>query len=80
MAAQETAGSKRVHPTFCTVPITWIYTVYPGSRTKATFWRRRSSPIVRKREVVGYRRGSAQTRISVDTGSGDLILEPGGTR
>ncbi len=39
-----------------------------------------AQPIVRKREVVGYRRGSAQTRISVDTGSGDLILEPGGTR
>ncbi len=37
-----------------------------------------AQPIVRKREVIGYRRGSAQTRISVDTGSGDLILEPGG--
>jgi Putative adhesin len=36
-----------------------------------------AQPILRKREVVGYRRGSAQTRISVDTGSGDLILEPG---
>jgi hypothetical protein len=39
-----------------------------------------AQPILRKREVVGYRRGSAQTRISVDSGSGDLILEPGGTR
>jgi hypothetical protein len=36
-----------------------------------------AEPILRKREVVGYRRGSAQTRISVDSGSGDLILEPG---
>ena len=39
-----------------------------------------AEPILRKREVVGYRRGSAQTRISVDSGSGDLILEPGGSR
>ena len=39
-----------------------------------------AEPILRKREVVGYRRGSAQTRISVDSGSGDLILEPGGRR
>jgi hypothetical protein len=36
-----------------------------------------AEPILRKREVVGYRRGSAQTRISVVSGSGDLILEPG---
>jgi hypothetical protein len=36
-----------------------------------------AEPILRKREVVGYRRGSAQTRISVDSGSGDLIVEPG---
>jgi hypothetical protein len=36
-----------------------------------------AEPILRRREVVGYRRGSAQTRISVDSGSGDLILEPG---
>ncbi|PYQ54809.1 MAG: hypothetical protein DMF78_04420 [Acidobacteria bacterium] len=34
-------------------------------------------PILRKREVVGYRRGTAQTRITVDAGSGNLILEPG---
>ena len=39
-----------------------------------------AEPILRKREVVGYRRGSAQTRISVDSGSGDLIVEPGGSR
>ena len=39
-----------------------------------------AEPILRKREVVGYRRGSAQSRISVGSGSGDLILEPGGTR
>jgi len=36
-----------------------------------------AQPILRKREVIGYRRGSAQAHISVDTGSGDLILEPG---
>lgn len=36
-----------------------------------------AEPIVRKREVVGYRRGGAKIRIQVDTGSGDLILEPG---
>ena len=33
--------------------------------------------IVRRREVVGYRRGTAQARISVDTGSGDIVVEPG---
>jgi hypothetical protein len=37
-----------------------------------------AQPIVRRKEVVGYRRGSAQTRIMVDTGSGDVVLEPGG--
>jgi hypothetical protein len=35
-----------------------------------------AQPIVKKREVVGYRRGDAQIRIDVDTGSGSLILEP----
>jgi putative adhesin len=39
-----------------------------------------AEPIVRKREVIGYRRGAARTRISVDTGSGNLILEPGDSR
>lgn len=36
-----------------------------------------AQPILRRKEVVGYRRGSAQTRIAVDTGSGNVILEPG---
>jgi hypothetical protein len=33
--------------------------------------------IVRHKEVVGYRRGDARTKIDVDTGSGDLAIEPG---
>ena len=33
-------------------------------------------PIVHDREVVGYRRGDARIRIKVETGSGDLTLEP----
>jgi hypothetical protein len=36
-----------------------------------------AQPIVRHREVVGYRRGDGHTRIDVDTGSGDLVLDPG---
>lgn len=36
-----------------------------------------AQPIVRRDEVVGYRRGSGRTRITVDTGSGDVVLEPG---
>jgi Toastrack DUF4097 len=39
-----------------------------------------AQPILRKREVVGYRRGDARIRIDVDTGSGDLVLEPGPPR
>lgn len=31
--------------------------------------------IVQRREVIGYRRGSEQIRINVDTGSGDLVIE-----
>ena len=38
-----------------------------------------SDAIVRRREVVGYRRGDGRTRIEVDTGSGDLVIEPGGS-
>jgi hypothetical protein len=34
-------------------------------------------PIIRDREVVGYRRGDEKIRIFFDTGSGSLILEPG---
>ncbi len=36
-----------------------------------------AQPILRKRELVGYRRGDARIHIDVDTGSGDLVLEPG---
>ena len=36
-----------------------------------------AQPIVRHKEVVGYRRGDARTKIDVDTGSGDLTIEPG---
>lgn len=32
--------------------------------------------ILRKREVVGYRRGDGRIKISVDTGSGNVVLEP----
>jgi hypothetical protein len=35
-----------------------------------------AEPILRRREVVGYRRGDGRIRIDVDTGSGDLIVEP----
>ena len=33
-------------------------------------------PILRRNEVVGYRRGDGRIRIDVDTGSGSLTLEP----
>jgi hypothetical protein len=33
--------------------------------------------IVDRREVVGYRRGDGRIRIDVDTGSGDVTVEPG---
>ncbi len=36
-----------------------------------------ATPIVKEKEVIGYRRGSARTRIDFDAGSGNLILEPG---
>ena len=36
-----------------------------------------AEPILRDHEVVGYRRGARKTRITVHTGSGDLVLEPG---
>jgi hypothetical protein len=35
-----------------------------------------AQPIVRGREVTGFRRGDGRARIDVDTGSGDLVLEP----
>lgn len=36
-----------------------------------------AQPIVKGREVIGYRRGGGQTKIRVETGSGDLVVEPG---
>lgn len=33
-------------------------------------------PILRDRKIVGYRRGDGRIRIEVDSGSGDLVLEP----
>lgn len=35
-----------------------------------------AQPILKRREVVGYRRGDGKIRIDVDTGSGSLVLEP----
>jgi len=37
-----------------------------------------AQPIVKGKEVIGYRRGDGHIRITVDTGSGDLTLDPGG--
>lgn len=36
-----------------------------------------AEPIVKGREVIGYRRGDHRTRITVSTGSGDVTVEPG---
>jgi hypothetical protein len=35
-----------------------------------------AAPVLRRRELVGYRRGDARVKISVDTGSGDLDIGP----
>jgi DUF4097 and DUF4098 domain-containing protein YvlB len=35
-----------------------------------------AEPIVRRREVIGYRRGDGDVKIDVDTGSGDVTVEP----
>jgi hypothetical protein len=35
-----------------------------------------AEPIRKRREVVGYRRGEGRIKIDVDTGSGDVVLEP----
>lgn len=37
-----------------------------------------AQPIAKGREVIGYRRGDGRTQIHVETGSGDLVIEPGG--
>lgn len=36
-----------------------------------------AQPILNRREVVGYRRGDGRIKIDVDTGSGDVTVEPG---
>ena len=36
-----------------------------------------AEPIRHKSEIVGYRRGDGRIRITVETGSGDLRIEPG---
>lgn len=37
-----------------------------------------AQPILKGRQVVGYRRGDGKTQITIETGSGDCTLEPGG--
>ncbi len=34
-----------------------------------------ATPVLRHRELVGYRRGDGRTRIDLDTGSGDVVLD-----
>jgi DUF4097 and DUF4098 domain-containing protein YvlB len=34
-------------------------------------------PILERKELLGYRRGDGRVKITVDTGSGDLVLDPG---
>lgn len=36
-----------------------------------------AKPILSGKELVGYRRGAAKAKIHVETGSGDVVLEPG---
>ncbi|HKQ96922.1 MAG TPA: DUF4097 family beta strand repeat-containing protein [Candidatus Polarisedimenticolia bacterium] len=36
-----------------------------------------AQPIVKGREVIGYRRGDSRSKITVSTGSGDVTVEPG---
>lgn len=36
-----------------------------------------AQPILKGKELVGYRRGDGRIKITVDTGSGDLVIEPG---
>ncbi|HEY3174812.1 MAG TPA: DUF4097 family beta strand repeat-containing protein [Candidatus Polarisedimenticolia bacterium] len=35
-----------------------------------------AQPILKDKEVIGYRRGDGKTRINVETGSGDVVIEP----
>ena len=36
-----------------------------------------AQPILNRKEVIGYRRGDERIKIKVETGSGDLVIEPG---
>jgi hypothetical protein len=36
-----------------------------------------ATPLVKGREVVGYKRGDGRAKIDIETGSGDFVLEPG---
>jgi Putative adhesin len=36
-----------------------------------------AQPILKHKELIGYRRGDGRIRITVDTGSGDFTIEPG---
>ena len=38
-----------------------------------------ATPLVKGREVIGYKRGDGRTRIDIETGSGDFRLEPSST-
>jgi hypothetical protein len=38
-----------------------------------------ATPLVKGREVIGYKRGDGRTRIDIETGSGDFTLEPSST-
>ena len=36
-----------------------------------------ATPLVKGREVIGYKRGDGRAKIDIETGSGDFVLEPG---
>jgi hypothetical protein len=46
-----------------------------GGRVQSRF--ADAQPILEDEEVTGYRRGAARIKIDVDTGSGDVVVEPG---
>jgi hypothetical protein len=41
-----------------------------------TYGFKAAQPIVKKRTVVGYLRGDGMVRIDLDTGSGDVSIDP----
>lgn len=66
----ERSGGLPLHgpsPTTRLLEVRWVTRV--GNRYHVGF--------LKRREVVGYRRGDGRTRIDVDAGSGDLVIEPG---